>query len=133
MRRPVVARFHRDSPDAEPTYQAEIGGQTFHGQAAFDLVRRMALRSTMSSREDTARTQRPGRAPRPATNHRRQGSRRASGGRSPPDDPELDEPPPARRLDGRRGIERWLAERKAALDRLTNDRGQLGLFGEEAA
>jgi hypothetical protein len=55
-------------------------------------------------------------APLAAPRERREARTRATGdGGDSGDDPE---PPPSRRLDGRRGIERWIAERKAALSAL---------------
>lgn len=62
-----------------------------------------------------------GHAPRAATNTRTRGSRRGSrASSSSSDDPggEADPPSRGRRLDGRREVDEWLAERKAALDAL---------------
>jgi hypothetical protein len=56
-----------------------------------------------------------GRAPRQATNARTRGSRRRSSRSSRPPDDGDPEPPRSRRLDGRRDIEAWVAERRPAL------------------
>jgi hypothetical protein len=116
------ATYRFDPETGQQTYTVEAGGKVSHGRNHFERFRHMV--GAQYARRGRARDRKPSTGrPRGADSPRaRRVSRSSMRAADSGDDGPEPEPPRRRRVNGRDEIERWLAERRRALDALQTER-----------
>jgi hypothetical protein len=111
--RKMQAGIERMAAAATLEQQQRIGDQLW----AEHVERPRAARRVQRARRVAPSTTRPTRPGRVVVRRRSRSAKRGTPSRGDPDDGDS-EPPPSRRLDGRRDIETWASERRTVLTRL---------------